>query len=119
MVFVFMMLAFVGGYLYRGGPDPLPLHIMNFTTQNRAVITTFSSETIWVTGVSNEIEGETRISLSNGDAFVLKEKDSSFDPKNTITLKCSDPILVTPDIMTSHCKGEDYEFTLTWNKQSP
>lgn len=102
------------GYFLKPTPSA-PMHTMTIESQGKAVVATISSTSVFISKVSYEA-GNAAVTMSNGDMFWLEGKDLSFSPEST-EVKCSDQIIISPELMVMTCKGSGFDLNFAWNKQ--
>lgn len=101
---------------YAKPAEQQPMRTMTIASLNKAVVATISSTSVFISEVSYDDTGNAAVTLSNGDTFWLEGKDLSFSPEST-EVKCSDPIVATPDLKVMTCKGVNFDLNFAWNKQ--
>ncbi len=105
------------GYFLKPTPSA-PMHTMTIASANKAVVATISSTSVFISEVSYDQAGNPAVTLSNGDTIWLEGKDLSFSPKST-EVKCSDQMIISPELMVMTCRGVDFDLNFAWNKQQP
>jgi hypothetical protein len=116
---ILMAGAFLAGYYLKPTPkippQELSVRTMTIASANKAVVATISSTSVFISDVKTE-GGITTITMSNGDMFWIEGKDLSISPETT-EIKCSDPIIATPDLKVMTCRGVGFDLNFAWNKQ--
>ena len=103
------------GYYLKPTPE-LPMRTMTIASQNKAVVATVNSASVFISDVRTE-GAITTVTMSNGDKFIVNDMDLSLSPKVDLNLQCSDAIIVTPELAVMTCRGKDYDLNYAWNRQ--